>query len=140
MLVSKWFYNYTVLINQSNKLFYLIGSRTSVSEISNTRIQNIMSMKLYVGGLAYSVTEKELEELFATEGAVTSVAIIKDRDSGQSKGFGFVEMGDIKEGQNAIKNLNGKEVSGRAIMVNQARPQEDRRTGGGGGGSFRKSY
>lgn len=96
-----------------------------------------MSMKLYVGGLAYSVTEKELEELFATEGAVVSTAIIKDRDSGQSKGFGFVEMADVKEGQNAIKNLNGKEISGRAIMVNQARPQEDRRSGGGGGG-FRR--
>lgn len=94
-------------------------------------------MKLYVGGLAYSVTEKELEELFATVGAVTSVAIIKDRDSGQSKGFGFVEMTDVKEVQNAIKELNGKEVSGRAIMVNEARPQEDRRSGGG---SFRKSY
>ena len=91
-----------------------------------------MSMKLYVGGLAYSITEKELEELFATEGTVTSVAVIKDRDSGQSKGFGFVEMADVKEGQNAIKNLNGKEISGRAIMVNQARPQEDRRSTGGG--------
>ncbi len=90
-----------------------------------------MAMKLYVGGLAYSVTEKELEDLFATMGAVVSVAVIKDRDSGQSKGFGFVEMADIKEGQNAIKELNGKELSGRAIMVNQARPQEDRSSGGG---------
>lgn len=100
-----------------------------------------MSMKLYVGGLAYSVTEKELEDLFAEQGAVVSAMIIKDRDSGQSKGFGFVEMADVKEGQNAIKELNGKELSGRAIMVNQARPQEDRRTsgGGGGGGSFRRS-
>ncbi len=95
-----------------------------------------MSMKLYVGGLAYSVTEQELEAFFATVGAVTSVAIIKDRDSGQSKGFGFVEMADIKEGQNAIKELNGKDLSGRAIMVNEARPQEDRRTSGGG--SFRR--
>jgi len=93
-------------------------------------------MKLYVGGLAYSVTEQELEAFFATVGAVTSVAIIKDRDSGQSKGFGFVEMADIKEGQNAIKELNGKDLSGRAIMVNEARPQEDRRTSGGG--SFRR--
>jgi len=90
-----------------------------------------MAMKLYVGGLAYSVTEKELEDLFATEGAVVSVAVIKDRDSGQSKGFGFVEMADVKEGQNAIKNLNGKELSGRAIMVSQARPQADRSSGGG---------
>lgn len=96
-----------------------------------------MAMKLYVGGLAYSVTEKELEALFAEQGAVVSAVVIKDRDSGQSKGFGFVEMADIKEGQNAIKELNGKEVSGRAIMVNQARPQEDRSSGGGGG--FRRS-
>ena len=96
-----------------------------------------MAMKLYVGGLAYSVTEKELEELFAAQGNVVSVAIIKDRDSGQSKGFGFVEMGDVKEGQNAIKELNGKEISGRAIMVNEARPKEDRSSGGG---SFRRSY
>jgi cold-inducible RNA-binding protein len=98
-----------------------------------------MAMKLYVGGLAYSVTDQELETLFATIGTVVSATVIKDRDSGQSKGFGFVEMADIKEGQNAIKELNGKEVGGRSIMVNQARPQEDRRTGGGGG-SFRKSY
>jgi cold-inducible RNA-binding protein len=97
-----------------------------------------MAMKLYVGGLAYAITEKELEELFATQGTVTSAVVIKDRDTGQSKGFGFVEMADIKEGQNAIKELNGKEVSGRAIMVNEARPQEDRRSNGGG--SFRKSY
>ena len=97
-----------------------------------------MSMKLYVGGLAYSVTEAELEALFAEQGKVDSAVIIKDRDSGQSKGFGFVEMADLKEGQNAIKELNGKDLSGRSITVNQARPQEDRRPGGGGG--FRKSY
>jgi RNA recognition motif-containing protein len=96
-----------------------------------------MAMKLYVGGLAYSTTDKELEELFATMGQVVSVAIIKDRDSGQSKGFGFVEMADVKEGQNAIKELSGKEVGGRQIIVNEARPQEDRRPAGG---SFRKSY
>jgi hypothetical protein len=84
------------------------------------------SMKLYVGGLAYSVTEKELEALFAEVGTVTSVAVIKDRDSGQSKGFGFVEMADLKDGQKAIETLNGKDLSGRSIVVNQARPQEDR--------------
>jgi RNA recognition motif-containing protein len=86
-----------------------------------------MAMKLYVGGLAYSVTEDELKALFAEQGEVVSVAIIKDRDSGQSKGFGFVEMAEDSAGQSAIKDLNGKELSGRAIMVNQARPQEDRR-------------
>jgi RNA recognition motif-containing protein len=99
-----------------------------------------MAMKLYVGGLAYSVTAEELEALFAQQGQVVSAVIIKDRDSGQSKGFGFVEMAEIKDGQNAIKELNEKEVSGRKIMVNEARPQEDRRSGGGGGGGNRRSF
>lgn len=104
-------------------------------------------MKLYVGGLAYSITDQELEQLFSEQGKVISAIVIKDKFSGQSKGFGFVEMEDLKEAQNAIKELNGKEVSGRAIMVNQARPQEERRPGGGGGGrpqngnrNFRRSY
>lgn len=98
-----------------------------------------MATKLYVGGLAYSVTEQELETFFAEQGKVVSAVVIKDRDSGQSKGFGFVEMEDDTEAKNAIANLNDKELSGRKIMVNEARPQEDRRPGGGGG-SFRKSY
>lgn len=97
-----------------------------------------MATKLYVGGLAYSVTEAELETFFAEQGKVVSAVVIKDRDSGQSKGFGFVEMDDATEAANAIKELNGKELSGRSIMVNEARPQEDRRSGGGD--SFRKSY
>jgi len=96
-----------------------------------------MAMKLYVGGLAYSVSDKELEELFAAQGKVVSATVIKDRDSGQSKGFGFVEMDDNEAGQKAIKELNGKDVSGRSIVVNEARPQEDRRPGGSGGGSSR---
>lgn len=105
-----------------------------------------MAMKLYVGGLAYSVTDQELEQFFAEQGKVVSATVIKDKFSGQSKGFGFVEMEDLKEGQNAIKNLNGKELNGRAVTVNQARPQEDRRPHGGGGGgggggrNFRRSY
>ena len=89
-----------------------------------------MATKLYVGGLAYSVTDKELEELFAGQGQVTSAVVIKDRDTGQSKGFGFVEMAYDKEGQNAIKELNGKELSGRSIVVNEARPREERPSGG----------
>lgn len=88
-------------------------------------------MKLYVGGLAYSVTDQELNDFFATEGKVVSAVVIKDKFNGQSKGFGFVEMEDLKEGQNAIKSLNGKELKGRSIMVNQARPQEDRRSNDG---------
>jgi cold-inducible RNA-binding protein len=102
------------------------------------RKNNKMAMKLYVGGLAYSVTEQELEALFAEHGKVTSAAVIKDRDSGQSKGFGFVEMADNAEAKAAMAALNGKEVSGRSIMVNEARPQEERRSGGGN--SFRRSY
>lgn len=98
-----------------------------------------MAMKLYVGGLAYSITEKELEEAFSEIGKVASAIVIKDRDTGQSKGFGFVEMEDIKDGQTAIKDMNGKELAGRALTVNEARPQEDRRPSNGGG-SFRKSY
>jgi len=86
-----------------------------------------MSMKLYVGGLAYAMTEDELKALFAEFGNVSSAIIIKDRDSGQSKGFGFVEFDDDSEAQEAIKNLNGKDVSGRSLTVNEARPQEDRR-------------
>lgn len=90
-----------------------------------------MAMKLYVGGLAYSVTEKELETVFAEYGTVASTAVIKDRDSGQSKGFGFVEMSDDNEAKAAMAALNGKEISGRNIIVNEARPQEDRRPDGG---------
>ncbi len=90
-----------------------------------------MAKKLYVGGLAYSVTDKDLEQLFAEHGAVTSSAVIKDRGSGQSKGFGFVEMENDAEAAAAMAALNGKEVSGRSITVNEARPQEDRRSGGG---------
>jgi RNA recognition motif-containing protein len=98
-----------------------------------------MSMKLYVGGLAYSTTEDELKALFAEIGEVVSAVIIKDRDTGSSKGFGFVEMAELKDGQTAIKELNDKEVGGRKIMVNQARPQEDR-SRSGGGNNFSRSY
>lgn len=86
-----------------------------------------MASKLYVGGLAYSVTEKELEDFFAAVGTVSSVAIIKDRDTNQSKGFGFVEMGSDDEAKKAIAELNGKNLSGRDIIVSEARPQVDRR-------------
>jgi cold-inducible RNA-binding protein len=87
-----------------------------------------MAMKLYVGGLAYSVTEAELTAMIAEFGTVTSTAIIKDRDSGQSKGFGFVEMSSDDEAKAAIAALHGKDVNGRALIVSEARPQEDRRS------------
>ncbi|MGI0133529.1 MAG: RNA recognition motif domain-containing protein [Candidatus Micrarchaeaceae archaeon] len=102
-----------------------------------------MAMKLYVGSLAYSVTDDMLRDLFAEQGEVVSATVIKDRDSGQSKGFGFVEMADVKAGQNAIAALNGKDLGGRTIMVNEARPQENRSSfggsRGGNGGGYRNS-
>jgi RNA recognition motif-containing protein len=93
-----------------------------------------MAKKLYVGGLAYSVTDQELSDLFAEYGTISSATVIKDRDSGQSKGFGFVELADDAAAMKAINDLNGKDFSGRSLTVNEARPQEDRRPGGGGGG------
>jgi len=84
-----------------------------------------MAKQIFIGGLAYSLTDQDVEKLFNEFGAITSVRIIKDRDSGQSKGFGFVEMSDDNEAQKAINALNGKEVSGRSIVVNIARPKEN---------------
>lgn len=86
-----------------------------------------MAMKLYVGGLVYSAKDAELEALFTEFGKVSSAKVITDRDSGQSKGFGFVEMEDDDAAKAAMAALNGKEVSGRSLMVNEARPQVDRR-------------
>jgi len=91
-------------------------------------------MKLYVGNLSYSTGESDLRELFAAYGAVESVAVITDRDSGRSKGFGFVEFANDAEGNAAIAGLNGKEVGGRALTVSQARPKTE--GGGGGRGGF----
>lgn len=91
-----------------------------------------MASKLYVGGLPYSMGDSDLEALFAEFGKVVSAQVIMDRDSGRSKGFGFVEFDDAAAAQSAIAALNGKDVSGRSIVVNEARPMEDRRTGGGG--------
>jgi RNA recognition motif-containing protein len=93
-----------------------------------------MGIKLYVGNLSYSFGDSDLEKLFTTYGSVSSAQVIKDRDNGRSKGFGFVEMGTSQEGQAAITALNGKDVDGRALVVNEARPKEDNRGGGGRGG------
>jgi RNA recognition motif-containing protein len=88
--------------------------------------------KIYVGNLAFSTTEQELRDLFAEHGTVGSVSLITDRETGQPRGFGFVEMSDGAE--RAISQLDGKEVGGRTLKVNEARPREDNRGGGGGGG------
>jgi RNA recognition motif-containing protein len=93
-----------------------------------------MGRKLYVGNLSYSVRDSDLEDLFAAHGTVGSAQVIMDRDTGRSKGFGFVEMSTDEEAQAAISALNGKEVEGRNLTVNEARPREE---GGGGGGRGR---
>src|ERR671919_1316784 len=90
-----------------------------------------MGNKLYVGNLGYGIGDSDLEKLFTTYGSVRSAQVIKDRDTGRSKGFGFVEMGSDQEAQAAITALNGKEVDGRTLTVNEARPKE---SGGGGHG------
>lgn len=99
-----------------------------------------MGNKLYVGNLSYSIDETALQNVFADVGTVTSAKIIMDRDSGRSKGFGFVEMSTSQEAQAAIEKINGKEVDGRALTVNEARPQEPRSGGFGGGGGGRGGY
>jgi len=93
-----------------------------------------MGKKLYVGNLSYDVDSSALEQLFTPHGTVSSAQIINDRDTGRSKGFGFVEMGSDAEAQAAIAALNGKEHGGRALTVNEAKPRESRPSGGGGGG------
>ena len=92
-----------------------------------------MGKKLYVGNLAYGVSSSDLEQMFGEFGTVQSAQVIMDRDTGRSKGFGFVEMGGDAEAQKAIDALNGKNVDGRNLTVNEARPREDRGGGGGGG-------
>lgn len=99
-----------------------------------------MGTKLYVGSLPYSTTEQQLSELFAQYGTVQSAKVITDRYTGQSRGFGFVEMSTGEEAQKAIAALNGSQMGGRTLVVNEARPQEKRSFGGGGGGEGRDRW
>jgi RNA recognition motif-containing protein len=92
-----------------------------------------MGSKLYVGNLSYGTTSSDLEQLFAKHGTVQSAEVISDRETGRSKGFGFVQMGADEEAQAAIAALNGQEHDGRPLTVNEAKPREDRPRGGGGG-------
>jgi RNA recognition motif-containing protein len=93
-----------------------------------------MGKKLYVGNLSYDVDSSQLQEMFSAHGTVESAQVISDRDTGRSKGFGFVEMASDAEAQAAITAMNGQEHGGRALTVNEARPKENRGGGGGGGG------
>lgn len=89
-----------------------------------------MGTKLYVGGLPYSVSDARLEEVFAAHGSVASASVISDKFTGQSRGFGFVEMGSSNEAQNAIDSLNGTQLDGRTLKVNEAKPMARRDNGG----------
>jgi RNA recognition motif-containing protein len=93
-----------------------------------------MSMKLYVGNLSFQTSSDDLQQLFAQAGNVESASVVEDRETGRSRGFGFVEMSSAEEGKAAIEQFNGKEVNGRNLTVNEARPREDRGNRGGGGG------
>src|SRR5437660_12856773 len=95
-----------------------------------------MGKKLYVGNMSYDVDSSALEQMFAAHGTVESAQIITDRDTGRSKGFGFVEMSSDAEAQAAIAAMNGQEHGGRALTVNEAKPREERPRGGGGGGGY----
>src|ERR687893_1565653 len=96
-----------------------------------------MSMKLYVGNLSFQTSSSDLQDLFAQAGTGESASVVEDRDTGRSRGFGFVEMATKEEGEAAISQLNGKEIGGRSLTVNEARPREDRgNRGGGGRGGF----
>ena len=99
-----------------------------------------MNNKLYVGNLAYSVRDDSLQHAFSEFGSVQSAKVMMDRDTGRSKGFGFVEMGSADEAQAAIRGLHGQQLEGRDLTVNLARPKEDRPSGGFGGGGSRGGY
>jgi RNA recognition motif-containing protein len=101
----------------------------------------IIKMKLYVGNLSFGTTGYDLEELFGKVGTVQSANVVEDRDTGRSRGFGFVEMSSKEEGENAISEFNGKEFDGRSLTVNEAKPRENRTGGfGGGGGGGRGGF
>jgi RNA recognition motif-containing protein len=95
----------------------------------------VIGMNIYVGNLSFDATEADVEQAFSEFGAVKSVSIVKDRDTGRSRGFAFVEMHDQQAGQRAIQGLNEQQIAGRAVTVNEARPREDRNDRGGRGGS-----
>jgi len=99
-----------------------------------------MSSKLFVGNLSFNTTENDLQDAFAAHGTVVETNLMMDRTTGRPRGFGFVTMGSAEEAQKAIEALNGKDLDGRALTVNVAKPREERPGGGGGGGGGRREY
>jgi cold-inducible RNA-binding protein len=99
-----------------------------------------MAMKLYVGNLSFQTSSEDLQQLFSQAGTVESASVVEDRDTGRSRGFGFVEMATKEEGEKAIEQFNGTDLAGRNLTVNEARPREDRGGRGGGGGGGRGGY
>lgn len=99
-----------------------------------------MAMKLYVGNLSFQTSSEDLQQLFSQAGTVESASVVEDRDTGRSRGFGFVEMASKEEGEKAIEQFNGTDLAGRNLTVNEARPREDRGGRGGGGGGGRGGY
>ena len=112
-----------------------ICDSTSARASFDSEVKLEMATKLYVGNLSFRTTGDELKELFAQAGTVESVTVIEDRETGRSRGFGFVEMATPEEAATAIEQFNGKDLGGRNLTVNEARPKTDR--GGGGGGGYR---
>jgi cold-inducible RNA-binding protein len=96
----------------------------------------VMAMKLYVGNLSFQTSSEDLQQLFAQAGTVESATVVEDRDTGRSRGFGFVEMSSKEDGEKAIEQFNGTDLNGRNLTVNEARPREDRGNRGGGRGGF----
>jgi RNA recognition motif-containing protein len=118
---------------RSCRSFLRLSTPSSQDNINSSE-EVVVSTKLYVGSLPYSTTEQQLSELFSQYGSVQSAKVITDRYTGQSRGFGFVEMSTGEEAQKAIASLHGSEMGGRTLVVNEARPQEKRAYGGGQGG------
>ena len=113
----------------------------SLWKVSVSRtVEHHMSNKLFVGNLSFNTTENDLQDAFAAYGSVTEANLMMDRMSNRPRGFGFVTMSTAEEAQKAIEGLNGRELDGRALTVNVARPREERSGGGGGGGGGRREY
>src|SRR5581483_753754 len=112
----------------------LAAQRLLRTDSVKERSHSAMAKRIYVGGLPYSATDSDLEDLFAGSGTVTSATVVTDRYTGQAKGFGFVEMSTDAEADAAISALNGTMMGGRTLTVNEAKPREERPRGGGGGG------